>query len=121
MRSVFRAALVIAMLTILALSIVPPAWRPVTGIPHIVEHFVIFAVAGAALALSSSRGWPALAVVLLAFAAFAEVIQLPIPGRHARISDFAVDTLGAWLGLALGLASCGLARRLTRKEPPEAS
>jgi VanZ family protein len=78
---------------------------------------VIFAVAGAASALSLARGWLALAVILLVFAAFVEVIQLPIPGRHARVSDFAVDTLGAWLGLGLGLGLCALARRLARTPP----
>jgi FtsH-binding integral membrane protein len=117
MRNVFRAVLLISMLAILALSVVPPALRPVTGIPHVVEHSVIFAIAGTALALSFTRGWPTLGIVLLVFAAFVEVIQLPIPGRHARVSDFAVDTLGAWLGLVLGLGLCALARRLSRTPP----
>jgi VanZ family protein len=37
------------------------------------------------------------------FAAFVELIQLMIPGRHARLSDFAVDAVASCIGVALAL------------------
>ena len=39
------------------------------------------------------------AIALATFAAFVEVVQLFAPGRHARLSDFAIDALAAIIGL----------------------
>jgi VanZ family protein len=41
----------------------------------------------------------AVAIALVTFAAFVEVVQLFVPGRHARLSDFAIDALAAIIGL----------------------
>jgi VanZ family protein len=38
----------------------------------------------------------------LSFCGGLEVAQLFIPGRHARISDFAVDVIAALMGIAAG-------------------
>jgi VanZ like family len=105
-----RALLLALTVTIVALSVVPPGWRPLTGVPHGVEHAVIFGLAGASLALSFARSGLVLGIVAVMFTALIEVAQLWIPGRHARLSDFVVDTHGAWLGLVLG----AMARRLWR-------
>jgi VanZ family protein len=43
---------------------------------------------------------------LLVFAGLVEMIQLWVPGRHARLSDFAVDAAA----LIFGVAAAGLAR-----------
>jgi VanZ family protein len=107
-----RAVLLVVAVTIAALSVVPPAWRPVTGVPHAIEHAVIFGLAGASLALSFARNGLALAIVVAAFTGLVEIAQLWVPGRHARLSDFAVDTAAAWMGLGL----CAILRRL-RQEP----
>ena len=110
MQAYSRALLVALTATIVALSVVPPGWRPVTGVPHALEHVVIFGLAGACLALSFARSWLVLGIVATMFTALVEVAQLWIPGRHARMSDFVVDTAGAWLGLAL----CAIGRGLWR-------
>jgi VanZ family protein len=101
MQAYSRALLVALTATIVALSVVPPGWRPVTGVPHALEHAVIFGLAGASLAVSFARSALILAMVAVTFTGLVEVAQLWIPGRHARLSDFVVDTAAAWFGLAL--------------------
>ena len=98
---VYRALLLVSVAAIILLSVVPPKWRPVTRVPHDVEHFIIFAMAGAVCALSFPNRLLSLAVVAMASAGAIEVIQLWVPGRHARVSDFVVDVLGAWFGLGV--------------------
>jgi VanZ family protein len=110
MQSYSRILLLALTVAIDALSVVPPGWRPVTGVPHGLEHAVIFGLAGASLALSFARSGLVLGIVAVMFTALIEVAQVWIPGRHARLSDFVVDTHGAWLGLCLG----AMGRRLWR-------
>jgi len=95
---------------IVILSIVPPGLRPETPLPHNFEHAGIFLLTGLAfgLAYDYPKGW--LASYVVAFAAAVELLQLFVPGRHARLSDFVVDAaaicLGlivAWLARAVGL------------------
>jgi len=112
-----RTLLLALTVTIVALSVVPPGWRPLTGVPHGVEHAVIFGLAGASLALSFARSGLVLGIVAVMFTALIEVAQLWIPGRHARLSDFVVDTHGAWLGLVVGT----MGRRLWRSRSGSAA
>jgi VanZ family protein len=89
-------------IAILSLSLVPPSLRPVTGAPHDLEHFAIFALCGLAFGLGySSRHLPC-AISLVIFAGMVEVLQLAIPGRHARMVDFAVDALAGCAGVLIG-------------------
>jgi hypothetical protein len=117
MQTYSRTLLLALTVTIVALSVVPPGWRPVTRLPHGVEHAVIFGLAGASLALSFARSWLVLGIVATMFTALVELAQLWIPGRHARLSDFVVDTAGAWLGLAV----CAACRRLWRSRTGSAT
>lgn len=86
---------------IVVLSLVSPALRPVTVVPHNLEHAAIFALAGLAVGL----GYPGRAayhmVMLTAFAAAIELAQFYAPGRHPRLIDFVIDALGACAGVAL--------------------
>jgi VanZ family protein len=83
---------------IVVLSLVPPGLRPETGAPHHLEHFIIFAVTGLAFGLGY-RQRSLVAPLLVAFSGAVEVVQLLVPGRHARLSDFVVDALAACFGL----------------------
>jgi VanZ family protein len=91
------------LLGILALSLVPPSERPVTGLPHALEHFGIFFPTGVALAI----GYPAkerlLLAALIAFSAAIELAQMLAHGRHGRWSDFGVDAVAACLGILIVL------------------
>jgi|SRR5262245_7859857 len=76
---------------ITALTLVPPTLRPVSGLPHAVDHVLVFFATGAALALAYPRRIYALAVSCVAFAAILELLQMTRPRRHASVRDFVID------------------------------
>ena len=86
------------------LSVVPPDLRPDSGVPHYFEHFLAYVVV--AIAFAVGYDWARTLVVLFlgAFCALIEIIQLFVPGRHARLLDFATDALGACTGVAVASA-----------------
>ena len=95
---------------IIVLSVVPSWLRPVTGAPHAVEHFAIFALTGLAFGVGYRPRFQ-LAIGLVLFAGAAELAQLFASGRHARFSDFTVDALAALAGsAAAALARAGYSR-----------
>ena len=83
---------------IVILSVVPAPLRPETSLPHHLEHFAIYFATGLAFALGYSL-MPLLATLLVMFSGAVEILQLFIPGRHARLSDFIVDALASVVGL----------------------
>jgi VanZ family protein len=96
---------------IVILSIVPPGLRPETMVPHDLEHAGIFLITGLAfgLAYDHPKGW--LPIYMVAFSAAVELVQLFVPGRHARVSDFVIDAAAicfglimAWLARSIGPA-----------------
>jgi VanZ family protein len=109
-RTWFQVAAGLVLAAIVVLSLVKPSLRPVTVLPHGLEHAAIFALAGLAAGLAyPSR--PALTIAMLvAFSAAVEVAQLVVPGRHARLIDFVVDAGAACIGAALA----SLVRRMRR-------
>jgi VanZ family protein len=96
---------IIAWLLLLAaatLTVVPPLWRPVSGLGHDVEHVAMFLVLGGAFGLAYRRHAYVIGIALVVCAGMLELMQIPIPGRHARLSDFLVDALAACIGVVLG-------------------
>jgi VanZ family protein len=85
---------------IIVLSFVPPSLRPETDLPHDLEHFAIFVATGVAFGVGYSRRPGLVSVWLVIFAGAIEFAQILVPGRHARLSDFVVDALAAWIGAA---------------------
>ena len=83
---------------IVVLSLVPATLRPETGLPHNFEHFAIYWATGLAFALGYALT-PLLASVLVIFSGAVEILQLFVPGRHARLTDFIVDALASLIGL----------------------
>ena len=85
----------IGILAIIVLSVVPANDRPVSGVGQGLEHFNAFALVGGAFAI----GYRFLLIRLLVLAVFfcggIELLQVPLPTRHARVSDFLVASLGA--------------------------
>ena len=98
LRKIARIAAWSLATAIVVLSIVPPSVRPETDLPHDVEHFAIFWATGLALAVGYTLR-PLLAAVLVIFSGVVEMIQLLVPGRHARVGDFMVDALASIVGL----------------------
>jgi VanZ family protein len=100
MQRLFQIAAWLLLLTIVVLSVIPPEDRPVTPAPHDFEHVAIFVATGLAFGLGYSRHLVQI-LALMAFSAAIEIIQLGIPGRHARVSDFVVDALSVSIGVGL--------------------
>jgi VanZ family protein len=100
--------------TVAVVSVVPPDLRPETAVPHYFEHFLAFAALGAAFALGYERSPNTLAMFLVAYCAVIEIMQLFVPGRHARLLDFATDALASCFGVAVASVIKMLYNRSTR-------
>jgi VanZ family protein len=100
-RKIIRVIAWVLLATAIVLTVVPAELRPVSGFPSPVEHFAMFFLIGSAFTLGYSRSDYALCVAAMAFAGLLELLQLFVPGRHARLSDFVVDALSAVIGIAL--------------------
>ena len=83
---------------IIILSVVPPSLRPETGVPHELEHFLIYAITGFTFGIAYELQYAPLAMLLALFAGCVEIAQLFVPGRHARLSDFIVDAIAMCAG-----------------------
>jgi VanZ family protein len=84
---------------ITVLSLVPPSLRPETAFPHGLEHFAIYWAAGLAFALAYNLARIPLITLFVIFSAVIEIVQILVPGRHARLSDFVVDALASIIGV----------------------
>jgi VanZ family protein len=101
MTSIARISAWLILAVTLVLTIGPPGLRPVAPVPHVFEHFGFFLLVGSAFAVGYPRHHFHLAVAALPCIAGLEVLQLFAPGRHARLSDFVVNAIGAYAGIAL--------------------
>jgi hypothetical protein len=102
-QSLFKCLTVALLVAIIVLSLVPAEFRPETGLPHNIEHAGIFALLGGVMVLGyRMRFWVWVTLGPL-FAAVIETLQLGVPGRHARLSDFLVDAGAVLLGSACAI------------------
>src|SRR3954468_14323699 len=78
----------------------PPQYRPHSPLGQDAEHALAFVLVGLAFGAAYPRGrrlTTGFAVVLIGVL---ELLQLWMPGRHARLQDFVVDALAACAGIA---------------------
>jgi VanZ family protein len=87
------------LLAIVFFSLSPPSIRPVTGIPHDLEHVAMFALTAFAFSSGYAGRWRYFLLLLVGLSAAIELAQLLIPGRHARVTDFAINVFGIAAGL----------------------
>src|SRR5262249_21730858 len=87
---------------IVVLTVVPPDSRPVTFVPHNIEHAAIFMAAGILFGTAYLGSKWLLSIGAIVFCAAIELAQLYVPGRHARLGDFVIDATAAVLGVFLG-------------------
>ena len=101
-----------ALVAVVALTVVPAAERPVTGLGQDWEHFLCFAVVGALTACAFEVPLKWLLPASILFALVLELAQIPLPTRHARLEDFVVDALGIGFGVLCArlLQHAGLGR-----------
>jgi len=86
---------------LLILTVVPASSRPPTGVDHNLEHFLAFAAAGVLFACAHRIPLASLLAYAVGFTLVLELLQIPLPTRHARFEDFVVNGLGAGFGAAV--------------------
>ncbi len=86
---------------IVALSVLPGETRPHTGAGGEYEHWMAYALVGAAFAVgySATRARLLAGSALTASAAGLELLQNLIPGRTPELAGFVASSLGAWSGI----------------------
>jgi VanZ family protein len=113
-RRLSRVAVWFLIAIITVLSFIPPGYRPVTPVPHNVEHLSIFLPTGLALGVGYRRRHLFQSLALVLYSAAVELIQLEIPGRHGRLSDFLVNAVSACFGVGLAVLIPWVAQRICR-------
>jgi VanZ family protein len=106
-----RAVAWALLISIVVMTVVPPSLRVVTGAPHNVEHAMIFLITGAAFGLGYELRLNVMYAAAVVLCACLEVVQLAVPGRHARVSDFLVDAVAACMGIAISWSVRRLSER----------
>jgi VanZ family protein len=79
----------------------PAAYRPRADITHDGEHALAFVLIGIAFACAYPRQRRLAAGLSVVAIGLLELLQLFVPGRHARLEDFVVDALTALIGFAI--------------------
>jgi VanZ family protein len=96
-----KASAWLLVVAITILSVVPSTSRPITPAAHELEHFLIYLATGLVFGIGYPRSPWTLAIGLVTFAGAIEFVQLFIPGRHARLSDFTIDSVAVCLGVTV--------------------
>src|SRR5215831_7981632 len=114
-RLIARAIAWVGIVAIIVLSVVPADERPVTAAGPSFEHFAIFAVTAGAFALGHQLSLGRLVLVAILFCGGIELLQVPLPTRHARVSDFFIDFAASCFSICAVVAGQkifeGVARR----------
>jgi VanZ family protein len=79
----------------------PPGARPHSDLGQNGEHALAFVLIGLAFGFAYSRNRLLTSITSVVMIGVLEVLQLWVPGRHARLEDFVVDALAACAGLTV--------------------
>ena len=96
----------------------PAQYRPHAAVTHDGEHALAFVLIGLAFGLAYPRQRLLVAAISVPSIGVLELLQLLIPGRHARLEDFAVDALAALTGFAMVAIAGRLLRSQWRTKAP---
>jgi VanZ family protein len=98
----------IGIVGIVILSVVPANERPTPAqgwfgalFGHLTEHVAAFALVAAAFAIGYRFSLFRLLTLALCYCGGIELLQIPLPTRHARVSDFLIDFAAAIVAMAL--------------------
>jgi VanZ family protein len=79
----------------------PPRYRPHSSLSQDGEHAFAFILVGLAFGLAYPKHRLLASAMAVVMIGILELLQLWVPGRHARIEDFLVDALTACIGLVV--------------------
>lgn len=114
MKMAFRLVAWLLVAGIVAVTLGPPRLRPVTEMSQNFEHGFAFVLLGLAFGLGYPDRLLQLVVAAVPLIGALEALQLWVPGRHARLSDFVVNVIATVIGLVMAAASQWLVRRLQK-------
>ena len=98
----------------------PPRFRPHLGFSQDAEHALAFVLVGLAFGVAYRQHRLLTAAIAVVLIGVLELLQLWMPGRHARFEDFVVDALAACAGLAIAAGLDWLICRSTTGKPTDA-
>jgi len=99
--AVIRGLAWFGILAVVILSVVPANERPVTGAGQTFEHFAAFALVAGTFAIGYRLSLMRLLLLAFLFCGGIELLQVPLPTRHARLSDFVIDCFGSCFAIGL--------------------
>jgi VanZ family protein len=99
----FTGASLACVALLAVLSLTPGDYMVRTGVSQQLEHFVAYLGTGAVASVGYGRRVSALQItgLLCGYAAFLEIGQIWVPGRHSQFIDFAVSAAGVAAGVVL--------------------
>jgi len=92
----------------------PPGYRPHSDLGQDGEHALAFVLLGLAFGLAYAGNRLLTAAFAVGLTGALELLQLWMPGRHARLEDFVVDALAVCIGLAAAAALDWIIKRTLR-------
>lgn len=98
---ILRVVAIAMLVSLVLLTVVPADERPVTFLPHHLEHFLAFGLAGGLIGIAFAMETFTLLVAASCFSVGLECAQIPLATRHARLSDIVVDTVAICAGVLL--------------------
>jgi VanZ family protein len=94
----------------------PARLRPHSDLGQDGEHALAFVLVGLAFGLAYPRRRLLTAGIAVVLIGVLELLQLWMPGRHARVEDFVVDALAACAGIAVAAAMEWLVQWMRRSK-----
>jgi VanZ family protein len=94
----------------------PARLRPHSDLGQDGEHALAFALVGLAFGLAYPRRRGLTAGTAVVLIGVLELLQLWMPGRHARLEDFIVDALAACAGIAVAAGLDWTMQRMRRSK-----
>jgi VanZ family protein len=98
----------------------PPRYRPHSDLGQDAEHALAFVLVGLAFGLAYPQRRLLTTSITVVLIGVLELLQLWMPGRHARSEDFIVDALAACVGIAVAAALDSVWRRSRTDTPSDA-
>jgi VanZ family protein len=92
----------------------PPRLRPHSDLGQDGEHALAFVLVGLAFGLAYRHHRLRTAAIAVILIGVLEMLQLWMPGRHARLEDFVVDALAACVGIAVAAMLDWVMQRMRR-------